>query len=194
MRFSPLPTVTSFVVLLAVALVVAWMIWGSLNDPESLWAPGKLSRYHADVAACKNCHQPFQGTTAQRCIACHGEKYFATQSNANVSEAHRNVIREEKSCTACHTEHRGPLAQITVGALLNPHGDFVFRATGTHSCGACHRFSADFETRPQLLNNAIVAHLLHEGEGAHRPGTMSRCLACHADGHRAIESEHEAAD
>jgi hypothetical protein len=122
-------------VAIATALLLAWLAWGTLKHPEALWAPGDLSRHHADIAECNDCHQPFRGAAAGKCIACHGANRFAARSKPAVSEFHRRLIGEGKACLDCHTEHRGALAQITLGAMENPHGEFVFRATGTGSCG-----------------------------------------------------------
>ena len=190
MRFSPLPPGTFPFVVITITLLLAWVVWGSFNYPEALWAPGNLSRYHADISACSACHQPFQGATAYKCVSCHDNKHFAARSKPNVSEFHQKTIHEGQPCKGCHTEHRGALAQITIGAMANPHGEFVFRATGTNSCTACHDFSTDFE-RPHLLDNSIVRHLMEEGEGMHRLGKMAHCLVCHTDGRLEIEEKDE---
>jgi hypothetical protein len=182
MRYRPLPGGTVRFGVAATGLLAIWLAWGSFRYPEALWAPGDLSRFHADVAGCGECHAPFRGAIAGKCVGCHGEKRFAARSTPAVSTFHREAIRAGKACTGCHTEHRGALAQITVGAMENPHGEFVFRATGTGSCGACHEFGAGVK----LLDNAIVRHLLEEGEGAHRLGRMGNCLACHVGGRREV--------
>ncbi len=184
MRFLPLPSGTTLFVVSAIIVLLAWVIWGSLNYPGSLWAPGDLSRYHSDITACSGCHQPFHGATPDRCIACHNEKDLATQSKPQITEFHRQSIRVRKACTNCHTEHRGALEQITIGALFNPHGEFVFRATGTKSCSACHDIGGGFQSQPKLLDNGIVRHLMAEGDGAHKQGKMMHCLTCHAGGRR----------
>lgn len=189
MPFSSLPRGTKTVVILSIVILVVWMIWGSFNYPEALWAPGDLSRYHTDVSSCSQCHEPFQGVTTNKCASCHNEKQFAERSKPAVSEFHRKILHESKTCTGCHTEHRGALAQITVGAMENPHGEFVFRATGTRSCTACHDFSNGFESKIRLLDNFIVSRLMQEGEGAHRPGKMTHCLKCHIDGRLDIDDD-----
>ena len=73
-------------------------------------------------------------------------------------------------------------APITIGALNNPHSEFVFRATGARSCAACHAFSADTRGPPTLLDTTAVRRLLKKGEGAHRPGAFAHCLRCHISG------------
>lgn len=194
MRFSPLPPRTVPAVLIAITLLLAWLAWGSTHYPETLWAPGNLSRYHADITACSQCHQAFQGASTSKCASCHTAKQFAARAKPTVSAFHQQTLRDGKPCTDCHTEHLGALAQITLGAMANPHGEFVFRATHTHTCGACHDFSAGFQSPPQLLDNIIVRHLLDEGEGAHRLGKMARCLSCHKGGRMEIEGEEEDGD
>jgi hypothetical protein len=191
MRFLPLPRGAVRSVAVATAILLAWLVWGSLKHPETFWAPGDLSRFHADIADCGECHRPFRGAAAGKCIACHGENRFAARSRPAVSEIHRAFIRDGKSCLDCHTEHRGAMAQITFGAMVNPHGEFVFRATGTSSCGACHDFSAGIESRAKLLDNATVRHLMKEGGGAHRPGKMTDCLICHKGGRAEVETERK---
>jgi hypothetical protein len=66
--------------------------------------------------------------------------------------------------------------------MFNPHGEFIFRATGTSSCSACHEFGADVVARPTLLDNDFVRHLFDEGEGAHHRGRMANCVQCHVSG------------
>ncbi|MGR9087258.1 MAG: cytochrome c3 family protein [Gammaproteobacteria bacterium] len=190
MRFLPLPHGTSKFVVSAIALLLAWVVWGMFKYPEALWAPGDLSRFHADIAACSDCHRPFIGITPGQCVACHDETHFDAKSKPAVSEFHRNTIREGASCTGCHYEHRGALAQITVGAVSNPHGEFVFRATRTHSCSDCHDFSAGSTSRSFLLDNAIVRVLMEVGNGAHRQGKMAYCLRCHSGGRLKIGKDN----
>jgi hypothetical protein len=134
------------------------------------------------VARCVHCHEPFQGPSPAKCLACHSEKRFAVRSKPAVRDFHREVIAQQKTCLACHTEHRGALAQITTNAMFNPHGEFIFRATGTSSCSACHEFGADVVARPTLLDNDFVRHLFDEGEGAHHRGRMANCVQCHVSG------------
>jgi hypothetical protein len=73
--------------------------------------------------------------------------------------------------------------------MVNPHGEFIFRATGTSSCGACHEFGTTFGTRPTLLDNERVRRLLEKGDGEHRLGRMVNCLKCHEAGQFDIEKD-----
>lgn len=170
-------------------VLLVWVGWGSLRDPESLWAPGDLSRYHADVAACTSCHEPFRGLRTSQCLRCHSEPKFADAKRADLGRFHLDLIRKNRFCLDCHIEHRGALAQITIGLMGNPHGQFVFLATGTHSCTECHAFGSAAGGPPTLLENATVRDLLDEGAGAHRPGRFAQCLRCHAGGELDIDDD-----
>lgn len=162
-----------------VIFAIAWVVWGSLNFPATLWAPGDLSRFHSNVSGCSDCHQPFKGATSEKCVKCHQGKKSASVDKKIVVEFHEEIIREGKACSGCHTEHRGTLAQITIGAFKNPHGDFVFSATGARSCASCHDLDKNFQTQGQVLNNAINGLLMLRGEGKHLAGKMSNCSTCH---------------
>jgi hypothetical protein len=84
------------------------------------------------------CHEPFQGPTPQKCLSCHSRANFAARSEPAVTRFHADIIQKGRPCLMCHVEHRGVLALITTGALTNPHGEFIFRATGATSCSDCH--------------------------------------------------------
>jgi hypothetical protein len=92
------------------------------------------------------------------------------------------MVANKTVCSACHTEHRGALARITNAARVNPHGEFVFLATGTNSCSACHEFGTRVADRPRLKADPLVKQLLAAGGAAHQPGRMADCLTCHATG------------
>ncbi len=180
MRFLSMLLRPFVVTAVLVFFVIAWVVWGSLNFPETLWAPGDLSRYHSNASGCSDCHQPFKGATSEKCVMCHDGNQFAEVAKMEVVKFHQEIIRERKACSGCHTEHRGTFAQITIGALKNPHGEFVFSATGARACTSCHELDKNFEIQGQVLNNAIVELLMLRGEGKHRAGKMSNCSRCHA--------------
>ena len=179
MHYLPLPRIVVPVVTMATVVVVMLLGWGSMRDPETLWAPGDLSRYHADITRCISCHEPFRGPASSKCILCHSEARLAERAMPSVATFHLDIIRQEKTCLTCHTEHRGALAQITSSAMRNPHGEFIFLVTGTNSCTACHEFVPVFGTPPMILDNEILRHVIAKGSGAHRAGHMAHCLRCH---------------
>lgn len=187
--FLPLPSRVVPIVALGTVALVAWVAGASFKDPATLWAPEHLSRYHADVAHCLDCHQPFRGPATERCVRCHSEKRFAMLDRQEVGDFHRDVLQRGESCLGCHTEHRGALSQITVGAMINPHGEFIFRVTGTRSCSECHAFTGSADAKPRLLDTRPVLELLEEGDGAHRAGRFARCLGCHVGGRLDIDDD-----
>lgn len=180
MHYLPLPRRVVPAVTIATVVVVIWLGWGTVRDPETYWAPGDLSRYHADIGHCTSCHQAFRGPLGAKCIGCHSEARFAERAMPAVAAYHQEMVRQQQTCLSCHTEHRGTLAQITSSALKNPHGDFVFLATGTSACTACHVFAPTFGAPPTMLDNDQVRYVMAKGSGAHRPGHMANCLQCHA--------------
>lgn len=182
MHYLPLPRTVVPIVTMATVVLVIWLGWGSMRVPETLWAPGNLSRYHADVARCTSCHEPFRGPVTAKCILCHSETRFADRSMPSAATFHRDIVKQQKTCLACHSEHRGALAQITSSAMMNPHGEFVFVVTGTSSCTACHEFGPAFGARPTVMDNDMVRRVMSKGGGAHRPGQMANCLKCHGTG------------
>lgn len=179
MRYLPLPRRAIPAVLLATLVLVMWVGWGTVRSPAAFWAPGDLSRYHVDQGWCTQCHEPFRGPTAARCVRCHSERQFENRATPAVTTWHRDLVVQQTACTGCHTEHRGALAHITERSRLNPHGELVFRATGAGSCTTCHEFGARVATKPTLRDEPIVRRLYEKGRGAHRPGLMGYCLDCH---------------
>jgi hypothetical protein len=108
-----------------------------------------------------------------------------------VSGFHADIIDTKQSCLMCHVEHRGVLSSITIGALNNPHGEFIFRATGATSCSDCHTMKPDDRGGGMtLLSNSRVRHILEEGEGAHRLGHFGKCLNCHRGGQLDVDDEN----
>ena len=177
MRFLPLPSSVFPAITAVTILLVAWLGWGSLRDPETFWAPEDLSRYHADLGSCTACHEPFRGVRAEKCAGCHTEQRFASVSG--IGPFHLSLMRQRRSCLDCHTEHRGRLAMITVGKQGNPHGEFIFAATNTASCVDCHAFPMDGRSKPLLLDTGDVRRLGTRGNGAHQSGHFANCLDCH---------------
>ena len=180
--FLPLPKTAGRIAAALALIVLALLAWGSWRVPAAIWAPGDLSRAHADVERCRDCHAPFVGPTAVLCLDCHTPAAFARGASASVVELHRPFQDGSRDCVACHTEHRGALAAITIGGWENPHGEFVFRATGAGSCGDCHDVARLASNAPALLDNRLVRRLYAEGDGEHQRGRSADCLRCHRGG------------
>ncbi|MGC3973427.1 MAG: cytochrome c3 family protein [Nitrospira sp.] len=182
MRYHPLPKTAVPVVALATLVLVTWIGWGTMRSPAAFWAPGDLSRYHVDQDGCRQCHEPFRGPSPARCTGCHTEGDFEARATSTVAGWHRPLVVQQQACTGCHTEHRGMQAQITEQTRHNPHGEFIFLATGASSCTACHEFGARVATKPTLRDEPIVRRLYEKGRGAHQPGRIAECMVCHSGG------------
>jgi len=180
--FLPLPKTAGRVAAGVAVVLLILLAWGSWRAPAAIWAPGDLSRVHADVERCRDCHEPFVGITAGGCLHCHTASEFARLAAVEIGDLHHPFLDGSRDCMDCHTEHRGALAAITVGGWENPHGEFVFRATGADSCGDCHDSARLESSPPALLDNDLVRDLYREGEGAHRHGRSADCLRCHRGG------------
>jgi hypothetical protein len=180
--FLPLPKTAGRVAAGVAVVLLTLLAWGSWRVPAVIWAPGDISRVHADVERCRDCHEPFVGITAGACLHCHTAREFDRHAAAGIVDLHRPFLDGSRDCMDCHTEHRGALAAITVGGWENPHGEFVFRATGARSCGDCHNGAQLASSPPALLDNNLVRDLYREGEGAHRRGRTADCLRCHRGG------------
>ena len=166
---------------------VAWL---SPHYTEALWAPGHLSRSHTDVTSCGSCHEPFRGPTSQKCLSCHSSQKIAMRSEPDVARFHAEIIQKAQPCLMCHVEHRGVLASITTGMFNNPHGEFIFRASGATACSDCHMMEATMGKKGMiLLSNSRVRHVIDEGEGAHRLGHFAKCLNCHRGGQLDVEDD-----
>ena len=165
----------------ATLVLVVGLGWASARDPESFWAPGDLSIHHAGRMACTQCHEPFRGATTANCLACHAEATFASQPDKPPQAFHRQAAHDRTRCLTCHTEHRGATAKITTEPL-NPHGEFIFRVTGTQSCQDCHASDKRQGPKYGLLDNDAVRGLVAKGKGAHGPGRFADCFRCHAGG------------
>jgi hypothetical protein len=112
MRYLPLPASVFPKITVITTLLVIGLAWGSWHDPETFWAPGDLSAHHAAIGRCSACHEAFDGPRREKCVGCHRGSEFRLPS-----------MTDHKICLACHTEHRGRLAQITSGSVGNPHAE-----------------------------------------------------------------------
>jgi hypothetical protein len=189
MRYLPLPYPVFPIVTALTLIIVMGIAWTALHDPEALFAPGKLNQAHAS-SGCMQCHVPFEGPSAGKCIACHTGASFSVGSR-DVHTLHITFVHERIGCLACHGEHRGRASSITDTVIVNPHSDFVFRVTGSTSCTNCHRFEAK-RAQPVVLDNPAVRMLVAKGKGAHGLGRFADCLRCHTGGHLGREKGYGA--
>lgn len=180
---SPLALVSFFLAVLA--LLVAEILNGN-----AMFSPGALHAAHAEIGDdCGQCHAPFWASErmTERCLVCH------TKIQAELGDSstlHGALVKGANStCQACHTEHAGPSAALTVmDTAAFPHEVTGFALTAHRNrspgipfaCNDCHTQSlARFDQQTclechQKLDSAwMTTHLADFG---------ANCLACH-DGH-----------
>lgn len=189
---SPLAVVSLFLAIFG--LLAAKTLFGN-----AMFSPGALQAAHADIGNdCSQCHAPFWGpqTMTDLCLACHTE----TQAElGNSATLHGALVKgRDSACQACHTEHHGADAALTViDAASFPHESTGYSLAGhqnrspgvAFACGDCHAESiASFdqaicaECHRSLDAVFTDAHIVDFGED---------CLACHDGADRYENFNHD---
>jgi hypothetical protein len=159
--------------------------------PQPMLAPGPVMAAHAPLGEnCFACHIPWQGASAERCIACHdvakiGLRRTTGQPLPQTRPAFHQALTGQ-DCLACHTDHQPPaltgVARISFShALLRPalredcRGCHTPPATALHrgataNCSSCHTTEA---WRPATFDHARLFRL----EGEHN----ATCATCHVN-------------
>lgn len=75
----------------------------------------------------------------------------------------------------------GPARAQEMRPIRNPHGNWIFEATGTRACADCHDMGAAKRGTVPVLENAAVRSLIALGKGKHR-GRFANCFRCHPGG------------
>jgi hypothetical protein len=165
-------------VLLIVPLLV---IAGALHAEtviERLVSPGPLSLAHARYESrCNACHVAFHRQTQDRqCLACHTG---IARDIATKTRWHGLVPgARSQACRACHVEHKGSNAALTVFDPATFHHDTqsAYRLTGGHvrtACAACHKPGSLYRETPQACASC------HASKDVHRGRLGPQCQACH---------------
>lgn len=181
------------------AIIVVLIITGFiLAGGGTIFSPGPLNvqaggkqlvgvKSHVDLSRrCSACHVPPWGEEimSDRCLVCHTEIAVELQNPASLHGA--MMADASLPCQACHTEHKGPNASLTVvdphqfpheavGYSLQAHQD---TPTGTpFTCPDCHQESIrrfDSNNCDTCHRDLDIAFTLAHVE------TFGRdCLACH---------------
>lgn len=161
-------------VLLAGALVASFVV------PHAMVSPGPLVDAHRHLDdACLQCHAPFRGVAATRCIACHAVATIGNAGRAATAAPRRMTAsfhRElaDNNCVACHSDHQLTNVPRFDHAMLRP--------TARASCETCHR------TPSNALHNAMPTNCGDcHSEQRWRPArfdhsnvaTTVPCASCH---------------
>lgn len=185
----------------AVALALAGVAGSAASNGGSMFNPGDLRG--ADAAAA-----PLGGVTshaalADRCTACHAPPLSRRRMDARCLGCHTDIqadLRDTSalhgrlsrtSCKACHTEHRGRNANLTLTTIDHDLLRFPLRgAHATAECVACHGTAkrlADFKKAPTTCVGC------HRADDEHRGRFGEDCSACHSvDGWSGATIQHDA--
>lgn len=157
-------------------------------------SPGPLIASHASLA-CTACHAGGSPLVAdEACVDCHAE----LAGRSDTRGLHAQPAVSARTCTACHSDHRGARFDARWAAFGGPER-FDHALTGMklergHRI-ACERCHAPQITRPGSPANQAPSRALRYA------GTPTTCVSCHASPHAgtpyttlACESCHATAD
>ena len=155
------------------ALVVAAVSTVGAQGVGALLSPGELSQAHASlegIANCQKCHEPGQGVSAQKCLACHqpiAERIAARKG------VHRDVTDD---CVSCHVEHAGRDGELRPldPASFDHLEETGFALDGRHAdvkCAKCHITRSFLTAKPDCAS----CH-----QDAHKGTLGGACASCHA--------------
>jgi hypothetical protein len=143
---------------------------------EGVLMPGNVVSGHAKWESdCRKCHVPFDKAAQQRlCADCH--KKIA----ADIRDRTRFHGRlKDTNCRACHTDHKGRKANITV---LDPvtfdHAQTDYPLKGGHKraarkCSACHEPKLKYRDAPRACDAC------HRKDDVHKAALGPKCEQCH---------------
>ena len=105
----------------------AWLFEANADAPSS--ARGFAAEFEiAQREGCNACHDPFHGTTLQKCAQCHGD--LIANQHPFLSEERADLGWHDEACSQCHIDHtRGgdwdfvPAPDTTPDSCARCHGD-----------------------------------------------------------------------
>ena len=150
--------------------------------------PGQHDQRGASAAACLDCHVPFVGTPASRCLSpgCHGNLATGTPPRTGPAMPVRfHVALRDEACGRCHEEHRTTRPRV-----------FDHRLIPSEKRSACRRCHYGEGQKSHARNDAVSCGSCHGWTtwgGAymdHRRVQKEACELCHAgpktDRHQAV--------
>ncbi len=148
-------------------------------DMNELLLPGKVIEGHAKYEnECSNCHKRFdKAAQTGLCKDCH--KDIAT--DISEKRGYHGLMKSERACKECHTEHKGRKANITsLDVKKFDHNETGFALKGAHqnpkiACKDCHAPGKKFRDAP----TKCVA--CHQKDDKHKGKFGDDCKACHVE-------------
>jgi hypothetical protein len=175
----------------AVGLNLAMLIGLVFYFPHLMVGPGPVVPAHAAIATdCFACHAPLRGASAARCISCHAVADIGLRTTTGSPIGHGALQipfhqqLQENNCTACHTEHAGPIL-LQAGRKAFSHA--LLRSESGAQCQTCHRAPTD-PLHSRIAGNCAQCH----GQTGWKPATFNHdklftldrdhdvaCTTCH---------------
>lgn len=160
---------------------------GPLNAQAGPEPVGGVETHAALGGRCSACHAPPWGSErmTDRCLVCHTQVAEEMQTPLSLHGAMMTTTAQP--CQACHTEHNGPLARLTVVDMKKfPHAQatgFSLQAHQTTSdgvlftCAHCHQNKVSRFNRQtcQTCHQQLDVTFMQ----AHTETFGPECLACH---------------
>lgn len=170
-----------------------------LSDPgradiiEKLLMPGEVIEGHAEYEEdCAQCHESFEkGAQRNLCLDCHED--VATDFKEQIGYHGRLPNADTVACETCHTEHKGPDADIVqFNASTFDHTQTDFELLDKHqsvTCESCHKPDKKFR---DALSQCIDCH---EDDDNHMGNLGESCEDCHSEkGWQEVRFDHDETD
>jgi hypothetical protein len=149
------------------------------DSSNDLLMPGKVILGHLKYESdCASCHKPYdKSAQSSLCKDCHKE----VAKDIADRQGYHGLMREEKPCKECHTEHKGRDARISILNTINfDHAVTGYILKGGHLnskvlCKDCHFPSKKYRDAPTKCNNC------HEKADKHKGGLGPECQNCHEE-------------
>jgi len=149
------------------------------DSSNDLLLPGQVIQGHAKYESdCASCHKPYdKAAQSGLCKDCHKE----IAKDVNEKHGFHGLMKEEKACKECHTEHKGRDANIS--KLITTDFDhsitgFVLKGGHLNSkvlCKDCHSPLKKYRQAPTKCNGC------HERDDKHKGSLGTDCASCHEE-------------
>jgi len=179
-------------VVFAVSLLACTMS-AHADSMNELLMPGKLVQGHLKYESdCSNCHKQFdKGAQSGLCKDCHKE----IAKDIAAKHGFHGLMKEEKACKECHTEHKGRDARISkLDTRGFDHAVTGFILKGGHLkdkvlCKDCHSPLKKYREAPTKCFGC------HERADKHKGKFGTDCAACHEEKDwKTIHFDHSKSD
>lgn len=184
-----LPPVLAKWSLAAVALALAGVAGAIASSGGGLFNPGDLRG--EDSAAVRLGGVTSHAALGDRCTACHATPLSNRDMDARCVACHSDIAADLRdttalhgrlartSCRACHTEHRGSGANLTLTTIDHDLLGFPLRgAHATAECAGCHGVAKKLAAFKKAPTTCIGCH---RRDDEHRGRFGEDCAACHSE-------------